>query len=107
MRKIVYFLMLFLLIPLMSNAQRWKHERLSAYAGVGTNFFLGDLGGGAKDAAHYFSFRDIDWVYTRPVIQGGIRYRIIRDLAIKIRKCWKKKQKSSFQNKFMGDRNSI
>ncbi|MCF6365960.1 MAG: DUF6089 family protein [Bacteroidales bacterium] len=83
MRKIVYFLLLFLIIPLMSDAQRWKHERLSAYGGVGTNFFLGDLGGGAKDAAHYFSVRDIDWVYTRPVIQGGIRYRLLRDLAVK------------------------
>jgi hypothetical protein len=82
MKKVLYFL-IFLLIPFMSDAQRWKHERIAIYGGVGTNFFLGDLGGGAKDAAHYFSLRDIDWAYTRPVIQGGIRYRIIRDLSVK------------------------
>ena len=83
MKKAIYLLFIFLLIPFLSDAQRWKHERLSAYVGAGTNFFLGDLGGGSKDAAHYFSVRDIDWVYTRPVFQGGIRYRILRDLAVK------------------------
>ncbi len=82
MRKLIYFLVL-LTIPMLSDAQRWKHERLSVYGGVGTSFFLGDLGGGAKDASHYFSLRDIDWVLTRPVIQAGIRYRLLRDLAVK------------------------
>jgi len=82
MKKIIYFLVL-LAIPMLSDAQRWKHERLSAYAGVGTSYFLGDLGGGMKDASHYFSLRDIDWTYTRPVFSGGVRYRILRDLAVK------------------------
>jgi len=83
MKKITYILVLFMVIPFFSNAQRWKHERLSAYAGVGTNFFFGELGGGMKDASHYFSFRDINWPSTRPVIQVGVRYRLIKDLAVK------------------------
>ena len=83
MKKVVYLLFIFLLIPSLSDAQRWKHERLSAHIGAGTNFFLGDLGGGSKDASHYFSLRDIDWVSTRPVAQIGIRYRILKDLAVK------------------------
>ncbi len=82
MKKIIYILVL-LIIPMLSDAQRWKHERLSAYAAAGTNFFLGDLGGGNKDASHYFSVRDIDWVTTRPVFSAGIRYRILRDLSVK------------------------
>ncbi len=82
MKKLIYFVLL-LLIPVMSDAQRWKHERLSAYIGIGNNYFLGDLGGGNKDASHYFSIRDIDWKLTRPVVQGGVRYRIFRDLAVK------------------------
>jgi outer membrane protein W len=82
MKKIIYVLV-FLAIPLLSDAQRWKHERLYAYAGIGNNYFLGDLGGGAKDASHYFSLRDIDWALTRPVFQGGIRYKLLRDLCIK------------------------
>jgi hypothetical protein len=82
MKKFAYFLIL-LSIPMLSDAQRWRHERLSLYGAVGSNYFLGDLGGGMKDASHYFSIRDIDWVYTRPVFSGGIRYRLLRDLAIK------------------------
>ncbi len=68
---------------MLSDAQRWKHERLSLYGAVGTNFFLGDLGGGTKDASHYFSLRDIDWAYTRPAVSVGFRYRLLRDLAVK------------------------
>jgi len=82
MKKFIYFILLFL-IPFLTDAQRWKHERLSAYASIGNSYFLGDLGGGSKDASHYFSVRDIDWALTRPVFQGGVRYRLIRDLAVK------------------------
>jgi len=82
MKKLIYFVLL-LLIPILTDAQRWKHERLSAFAAVGNSYFLGDLGGGSKDASHYFSFRDIDWALTRPVFQGGVRYRIVRDLSVK------------------------
>jgi len=83
MKKITFILIVFILIPFFSNAQKWKHERISAYVGFGTNFFLGELGGGAKDASHYLSIRDINWVSTRPVAQVGIRYRILKDLAVK------------------------
>ena len=82
MKKIIY-LLLFFTIPLLTDAQRWKHERLAVFAGAGNNYFLGDLGGGAKDASHYFSVRDIDWSQTRPTFQAGVRYRIVRDLAVK------------------------
>jgi hypothetical protein len=82
MKKIIY-LLVFISIPFLSDAQRWKHERLSAYASVGNNYFLGDLGGGSKDASHYFSLRDIDWGMTRPVFQAGVRYKILRDLCVK------------------------
>ncbi len=82
MKKIVY-LIVFLTIPLLTDAQRWKHERLSAYAAIGTNLFLGDLGGGMGDGSHYFSFKDIDWVTTRPTASIGISYRILQDLTIK------------------------
>ncbi len=82
MKKIVY-LIVFLTIPLLTDAQRWKHERLSAYAAIGTNLFLGDLGGGMGDGSHYFSFGDIDWITTRPSASIGISYRILQDLTIK------------------------
>ena len=74
MKKIYYLLLIFLL-PLFSNAQRWKKERHSLIIGAGTNHFMGDLGGGKKDAAHFFGVRDLDFVTTRPTVQLGYRYR--------------------------------
>jgi len=74
MKKTFYLLLVFLL-PLFTNAQRWKAERESVVLGVGTSHFMGDLGGGAKDAAHFFGVRDLDFVTTRPSVQLGYRYR--------------------------------
>lgn len=82
MRKIIIPLV-FLLIPALTFGQRWKRERLEAFAGVGTNHFMGDLGGGSQDAAHFFGVRDMDWEYTRPTIQVGVRYRILQELSVK------------------------
>lgn len=82
MKKLIYLILLFL-IPLITDAQRWKHERLSAFASIGNSYFLGDLGGGSKDGSHYFSVRDIDFKLTRPAFQAGVRYRLTRDLAVK------------------------
>jgi len=82
MKRSVYIL-LFLLIPFLGDAQRWKHERLSIIVSTGNSYFLGDLGGGSKDASHYLSFRDVDWQLTRPAFQAGVRYRILQELAVK------------------------
>ena len=83
MKRSVYIL-LFLLIPFLGDAQRWKHERLSIIVSTGNSYFLGDLGGGSKDASHYLSFRDVDWQLTRPAFQAGVRYRILQELAGKM-----------------------
>ena len=82
MKKIVYLLLIFL-IPTMADAQRWKRERVALFAGTGTSHFMGDLGGGAKDAAHFLGVRDMDWKYTRPTVQFGVKYRILEELAVK------------------------
>ncbi len=67
----------------MVDGQRWKRERWAIYAGTGTNHFMGDLGGGSKEAAHFLGVRDMDWRYTRPTMQVGMRYRMLQDLTIK------------------------
>jgi hypothetical protein len=81
--KKIYLLILTILVANISIAQRWKNEKLSIFAAVGTNQFMGDLGGGAKDAAHFLGIRDMDFEYTRPTFQAGIRYRILKDLSVK------------------------
>ncbi len=82
MKKINY-LLIFLLIPLFTTAQRWKKERFSIVVGLGTNSFMGDLGGGKKDAAHFLGIRDIDMGSTRPTIQVALKYKILQELAVK------------------------
>ena len=76
-------LLIVIILPLLTNAQRWKYKRYHLTVGVGTAHFLGDFGGGAKDAAHFFGVRDIDFKYTRPTIQLGLKYRILQELSIK------------------------
>ncbi len=72
-----YFLLIFFLSFFFSliNAQAWKRYPASLYFATGTNNYLGDLGGGKKDAAHFLGIRDFDYQSTRPTWQIGYRYR--------------------------------
>ena len=84
-----YFSVLLVFISFFSlNAQRWKSERNTIVAGVGMTHFLGDLGGGAKEAAHFFGVRDINFAKTRPVVGAMFRYRIIEEVAAKAGISW-------------------
>ena len=88
MKKLILLLSITFFIINFITAQRWKAERYSIVAGVGTTQFMGDLGGGAKDAAHFFGVRDLDFVATRPLITANFRMRIIQDLAAKAGFTW-------------------
>lgn len=83
MRKIGYLLLLLLIIPFVADGQRWKRERFAVVAGLGTNHFMGELGGGPKDAAHFLGVRDMDFRHTRPTVQVGMRARIFEPLAFR------------------------
>jgi hypothetical protein len=63
------------------KAQRWKGERHTVVGSVGMSHFMGDLGGGSKDAAHFFGIRDLDFGATRPAISVSYRFRIIETVA--------------------------
>ena len=45
MRKILPFILILLLIPVLSSAQKWKRNRVEYSFGIGATNFLGDLGG--------------------------------------------------------------
>ncbi len=76
MKRFFYlFGALFLIISLSSSAQYWKREPASLIYGNGTNHFMGDLGGGKREAAHFLGIRDLDYQVTRPTWQIGYRYR--------------------------------
>lgn len=70
------------------KAQRWKAERYTIVVDAGTTHFLGDLGGGGKDAAHFFGVRDINFDKTRPVLSAKFRYRILEEVAAKAGITW-------------------
>ena len=75
MKKILLLAFLISFV-VFSNAQNWKRYPASIMYGNGTNNFMGDLGGGKKDAAHFLGIRDVDIQETRPTWQIGYRYRI-------------------------------
>lgn len=83
MKKIHYLFIFLLLVPFLSSAQRWRKERFSLVVGIGTNHFMGDLGGGKKDAAHFLGIRDLDMSSTRPTFQVALKYKILQELAVK------------------------
>ncbi len=82
MKKIIYLSVL-LLISTFAFSQRWKTERSTIVFGLGTSNFMGDLGGGAKDAAHFLGARDIDPSTTRPTVQLSYKYRATQAISLK------------------------
>ena len=77
MKQRVFFtyVVVFLTFFISSQAQYWKREPASITYGNGTNHFMGDLGGGKYEAAHFMGIRDLDYQVTRPTWQIGYRYR--------------------------------
>lgn len=65
-----------------SNAQsrRWKRTRYEVTGGIGVTSVMGELGGG-KESSRFIS--DFDFIAQRPVIQAGMRYKILEPLAVK------------------------
>ncbi len=82
MKKLIFTLIL--LVPVLLYSQgTWKRERMALFFGTGTNNYMGDLGGGKKDAAHFLGLRDFDIQTTRPTFQGGFRYRFAEYIVFK------------------------
>ncbi len=88
MKKILFLSILFYFSFSYLYAQRWKAERYTLVFGTGTTHFLGDLGGGSKDAAHFFGVRDINFDKTRPYVTAKFRYRILEEVAAKAGISW-------------------
>jgi hypothetical protein len=79
--RIIGIIALISIFSIQVEAQRWKSERHAVVLDLGINHFMGDLGGGGKDAAHFFGVRDLDFSSTRPVISAKYRFRILETLA--------------------------
>lgn len=88
MTKLISFSTFLLLFTINTYSQRWKSERHSLVFDAGISHFMGDLGGGTKDAAHFFGVRDLDFSATRPVVSAKYRFRIIEQVAAKAGFTW-------------------
>ena len=81
--KIKYplFFLLLVLLPSLSNAQRWKRQRYEFSFGVGISNFLGELGGANQIGTNYF--KDLEWNQTRFAAAVGLRYKLSNYFALK------------------------
>jgi hypothetical protein len=82
MKKIVLLLLTaLLLVPAISEAQRWKRQRYEFSFGLGISNFLGELGGANQIGTNYF--RDLEWSLTRMAASVGLRYKLSNYFALK------------------------
>ena len=77
-----YILLLIILLPMFSKAQRWKRMRYEIVAAAGTTNFLGELGGANQIGTNYY--RDLELATTRYVINLGMRYKLSQSTAVKV-----------------------
>src|SRR5262245_24272029 len=79
-RNLLLLLLGLLMLPAISDAQRWKRKRYELSFGVGASNFLGDLGGADQIGTHYF--KDLNWTSTRLVVAAGLRYKLSEYFAV-------------------------
>lgn len=84
MKKIVVLLGIFAFTSLLVNAQyniHWRKIRHEVSFGVGTNNFLGELGGSNTVGSHFV--KDFDFKSSRWLVQGGYGYKLAEQWAVK------------------------
>jgi hypothetical protein len=80
MQKLILLLIL-VLSPIFSQAQKWKRQRVEYSFGLGASNFLGDLGG--RDQVGTNFVQDFELKATRYAVEVGYRYQIGRDFYLK------------------------
>jgi hypothetical protein len=81
-RSILTILIICLALP-VSNAQLWKMRRWEALGGIGPSFFFGDIGGFSR-TKNILGLRDLSFMQTRFDINGNLKYRVSRDVNLRL-----------------------
>jgi Domain of unknown function (DUF6089) len=81
MRQIITIIAIIFLLPTVSEAQKWKRQRVEYSIGLGATNFLGDLGG--RDQIGTNGIMDLEMKATRFGAGLGYRYQIGRDWYVK------------------------
>jgi Domain of unknown function (DUF6089) len=82
MQKVFILLLTILLLPVFSQAQKWKRQRVEYSFGLGATNFLGDLGGRNQVGTDFIM--DFELKSTRYAASLGYRYQIGKDWYTKL-----------------------
>ena len=80
-RTLILIFLAIVLVPELTEAQRWKRMRYEVNYGLGASNFLGELGGADQIGTNLM--RDLDFAMTRYVLSGGLRYKFTKWLSAK------------------------
>jgi len=83
MKRSILIILIFCLLAPISYAQLWKMKRWEAVGGVGPTFFFGDIGGFSQ-TKNILGIRDMSFLQTRFAINGSLKYRITRDINVRL-----------------------
>ena len=81
MQKVFILILTILLLPIYSQAQKWKRQRVEYSFGLGASNFLGDLGGRNQQGTDFIM--DFELKATRYAAALGYRYQIGKDWYVK------------------------
>jgi hypothetical protein len=81
MQKLIILLLIILLFPVFSQAQKWKRSRVEYSFGIGATNFLGDLGG--RDKVGNDFVLDFEYKATRFGAGIGYRYQLAKRFYVK------------------------
>ena len=81
MRKILILILAILLLPIFSQAQKWKRQRVEYSFGLGATNFLGDLGGRNQQGTDFIM--DFELKATRYAASLGYRYQLANSWYVK------------------------
>ena len=83
MKRCIFIILIFCLTAPFSEAHLWKMRRYEAVVGVGPSFFFGDIGGFSR-SENILGIRDLTYLQTRFNINGNLKYRITRDINVRL-----------------------
>ena len=85
MKTKIFFLVFFAIVYYVDAQRakygRWRRLRYEIIYAVGGTNFLGELGGANQYGTNFL--RDLEVSQTRPLLQIGMRYKLLQDLAVK------------------------
>ena len=82
-RSLIVILLFSMFIRICSAQDLWKQQRLEVFGGLGTTQFFGDVGG-FSPGSNIIGLKDISFSQTRINISAGAKYRILKDLNVRL-----------------------